>query len=636
MTPLVIGLLIFVVTVAVLATGLPIAFGLGAVALAFMLAFDGWNSVHFVPETIFAGLSDFTLVSLPMFIIMGAAVASSRAGSDLYEALARWLHRVPGSLVISNIGACALFSALTGSSPATCAAIGKMGIPEMRKRGYDADLATGAIAAGGTLGILIPPSITMILYGIASETSIGRLFLAGVIPGLLLTALFMAWALFLSWKRGTKLVDADRIYSLKEKVELLPKLLPFIAVIVGVVYALYGGIATPSEAAGVGAALCLVMVIVIYRVWKPADLWAILRDGLRESGMLLMIIGTSILFGYMMSSLQVTQSVAEGIAAMQVNKWVVLAAINLMLLVAGMFLPPAAIILMTTPILMPVILAAGFDPIWFGVILTINMELGLITPPVGLNLFVINGITPDVKLPTILKGALPFMGCMVVAILILCVFPGLATWLPQVDQAIIEQGGNKVLADAWLAGGFAGKNKCVKKPEDAAGEKFRSAGATFSQMWAGAGASIVSIPSNEVYNALQQGVATATDTSSGSFVSFRLYEQLKCLTAPGDNALWFMYEPVLISLKSWNKLNDAQKAALMKAAQKSEDYFEAESKKLDDKLVETFKANKTEVVFLNEAEFEAWRGVAQKTSYKNFAEKVPGGKELLDKALSVK
>ena len=418
-------------TVLVLATGLPIAFGLGAVALAFMVFFDGWNSVSFVPETIFAGLEDFTLVSLPMFVIMGAAVASSRAGGDLYEALARWLHRVPGSLVISNIGACALFSALTGSSPATCAAIGKMGIPEMRKRGYDADLATGAIAAGGTLGILIPPSITMILYGIASETSIGRLFLAGIIPGLLLVVLFMAWALFLSWKRGTKLVDHDRIYSMKEKLELLPRLLPFIAVIVGVVYALYGGIATPSEAAGVGAALCLLMVVVIYRVWNPRDLWAILRDGLRESGMLLMIIGTSILFGYMMSSLQVTQSVAEAIGSMDANRWVVLAAINLMLLVAGMFLPPAAIILMTTPILMPVITAAGFDPIWFGVILTINMELGLITPPVGLNLFVINGITPDVSLPTILKGAFPFMLAMVLAIVILCVFPELATWLPQ-------------------------------------------------------------------------------------------------------------------------------------------------------------------------------------------------------------
>jgi len=430
MSPLLIGFLVFVVTTLVLATGLPIAFGLGAVALVFMVIFDGWNSVHFVPETVFSGLTDFTLVSLPMFVIMGAAVASSRAGSDLYEALARWLHRVPGSLVVSNIGACALFSALTGSSPATCAAIGKMGIPEMRKRGYDADLATGAIAAGGTLGILIPPSITMILYGIASETSIGRLFIAGILPGILLVVLFMGWSIFLSWKRGTRLVDQDRIYTMKEKLELMPRLVPFLLVIIGVVYSLYGGIATPSEAAGVGAALCLLMVVVIYRVWKPADLWAILRDGLRESGMLLMIIGTSILFGYMMSSLQVTQSVAESIAQLQVNRWVIFAAINLMLLVAGCFLPPAAIILMTTPILMPVITAAGFDPIWFGVILTINMELGLITPPVGLNLFVINGITPDVSLTTILRGAFPFMLCMVAAIVILCVFPGIATWLP--------------------------------------------------------------------------------------------------------------------------------------------------------------------------------------------------------------
>ena len=430
MSPLLIGALVFGATLLVLATGIPIAFGLGAVALGFMIIFDGWSSVHFVPETVFSGLDDFTLVSLPMFIIMGAAVASSKAGSDLYEALARLLHKVPGSLVISNIGACALFSALTGSSPATCAAIGKMGIPEMRKRGYDADLATGAIAAGGTLGILIPPSVTMILYGIASETSIGRLFIAGVLPGLLLTTLFMLWALFLSWKRGTVLVDKDRIYTLREKVELLPKLLPFIAVVVGVVYTLYGGIATPSEAAGVGAMLCLLMVAAIYRVWRPADMWRILRDGLRESGMLLLIIGASILFGYMMSSLQVTQSVAQAISDLQVNRWMVLAAINLMLLAAGCFLPPAAIILMTTPILIPVITAAGFDPIWFGVVLTINMELGLITPPVGLNLFVINGISPDIKLTTILRGALPFMLCMVLAILILCVFPEIATWLP--------------------------------------------------------------------------------------------------------------------------------------------------------------------------------------------------------------
>ena len=203
-------------------------------------------------------------------------------------------------------------------------------------------------------------------------------------------------------------------------------------------------------------------------------------------------------------------------------------------------------------------------------------------------------------------------------------------------KGIIEQGGAKVLADAWLAGAFAGKDKCIKKPEDVVGMKMRSAGATFSQMWAGAGASIVSIPSSEVYSALQQVVATGTDTSTGSFVSFRLYEQVKCITAPGDNGLWFMYEPVLIAKKSWDKLNPAQQKALMAASKKAEDFFEAESKKLDDKMVETFKANKVEVVTLTDAEADAWRAVAQKTSYKEFADKVPGGKALIDKALSVK
>ncbi|MEO8248852.1 MAG: TRAP transporter substrate-binding protein DctP [Burkholderiales bacterium] len=203
-------------------------------------------------------------------------------------------------------------------------------------------------------------------------------------------------------------------------------------------------------------------------------------------------------------------------------------------------------------------------------------------------------------------------------------------------KKIIEQGGVKVLADAWLAGAFGAKDKCIRKPADVEGVKIRSAGATFSQMWAGAGASVVAIPSSDVYNALQQGVAEATDTSSGSFVSFRLYEQLKCLTAPGDNALWFMYEPVLISKRSWDKLDDKQKKVLMDASKKAEDYFSSESKKLDDEMVEIFKKNKVEVITLTDAEADAWREVAKKTSYKKFAENVPGGKELIEKALSVK
>jgi tripartite ATP-independent transporter DctM subunit len=430
MSELTIGLLIGVVTLIVLGTGIPVAFGLGVVAVGFMIAFDGLRSIEFLADTLYAGLNDFTLVSIPMFVLMGAAVASSRAGPDLYEALARWFSRVPGSLVISNLGACALFSAMTGSSPATCAAIGRMGIPEMQKRGYSDDLATGAIAAGGTLGILIPPSVTMILYGIASETSIGRLFLAGILPGLMLTGLFMLWALFLCWKRGEGLAQIGDRYSLRQKLEVMPRILPFLLIIAGVVYSMYGGLATPSEAAGVGAMLCLLLVVIIYRVWQPTALWRIMRDGMRESVMIMMIIGTSVLFSYMLSSLYVTQSIAEWIALLDINRWLLLFCVNILLLVAGCFLPPAAVILMTTPILLPIIVNAGFDPIWFGVILTINMELGLITPPVGLNLYVINGIAPNIKLPTILYGALPFMVCMIIGMLLLCLFPGIATWLP--------------------------------------------------------------------------------------------------------------------------------------------------------------------------------------------------------------
>jgi C4-dicarboxylate transporter, DctM subunit len=430
MSPLTTGALVGVVTIVLLFSGMPVAFGLGTAAVGFLYAFKGIDGVSFLAEKLFQGLDDFTLVSIPMFVLMGAAIASSRAGSDLYEALARWLSRVPGSLVVSNIGACALFAALTGSSPATCAAIGKMGIPEMKKRGYRDDLATGAIAAGGTLGILIPPSITMILYGIASETSIGRLFLAGVLPGLMLTGLFIVWALTLSVLRGDKLIDADLHRGWRYRVEMLPRVLPFLAVIAGVVYALYGGLATPSETAGVGAFLCLALVVAIYRVVRPAAIWAIFRDATRESVMILMIIATSILFGYMLSDLRVTQSLAEWIGGLDISRWTLLFYINIFLLVAGCFLPPAAVILMTTPILLPILVKAGFDPIWFGVVLTVNMELGLITPPVGLNLYVINGIAPTVPLPTILKGALPFMGCMVIAIILLCFFPDIATWLP--------------------------------------------------------------------------------------------------------------------------------------------------------------------------------------------------------------
>jgi tripartite ATP-independent transporter DctM subunit len=383
-----------------------------------------------VAETFYAGLNDFTLVSIPMFVMMGAAIGSSPAGKDLYEALDRWLYRLPGGLALSNIGACAVFAALTGSSPACCAAIGKMGIPEMRRRGYPDEIATGSICAGGTLGILIPPSITFILYGIATETSIGRLFLAGVMPGLLLTALFMLWTMFALWRRGFRSHAIDFRYSWREKWQSVPKVAPFVAIIIGVMYVLYGGVATPSEAAGVGAALCVILAVLIYRMWRPREWWQILRDTTRESLMILMIIGAAVLFGYMLTSLYLTQTLAQAIADMHVNRWVLMGLINLFLLVSGFFIPPAAIILMTSPILLPIIRSAGFDPVWFGVIVTINMEIGLIHPPVGLNIYIVNSIAPDVPLMKVIRGTIPYVLCMFLAIIILCIFPEIATWLP--------------------------------------------------------------------------------------------------------------------------------------------------------------------------------------------------------------
>ena len=439
MSPATQGLIVIVATLAVFVTGTPIAFGLGAVAVIFLVAFQGLDSLGVAAETLYSGLHDFTLVSVPMFIMMGAAIGSSPAGRDLYIALDRWLYRVPGGLVVSNLGACALFAALTGSSPATCAAIGKMGIPEMRRRGYPDAVATGSICAGGTLGILIPPSITFILYGIATETSIGRLFLAGIVPGIMLTALFMVWTVFQIGRSGFRAYPSGFRYSWREKFEVLPKVLPFLSIVAAVMYVLYGGVATPSEAAGVGAALCVLLAVVLYRMWSPRDWWEILRSTTRESVMIMMIIAASVLFGYMLTSLYITQTLAQAIAEAQLNRWVLMGIINLFLLVCGCFIPPAGIILMTAPILLPIVTAAGFDPVWFGVIVTINMEIGLITPPVGLNLFVVNSIVPDVPTKTVLLGSLPYVLCMVLAIAILCVFPQIATWLPDVMMGPVAQ-----------------------------------------------------------------------------------------------------------------------------------------------------------------------------------------------------
>jgi tripartite ATP-independent transporter DctM subunit len=447
MTMVGLGTLFGVVTLIVMFSGAPIAFALGIVAVLFMSLFMPASALDTVTQNVYEEMASITLLSIPLFILKGAAIGKSRAGQDLYAAMHAWMGRIPGGLGIANVFACALFAAMAGSSPATCSAIGSAGIPEMRRRGYSPGFAAGIIAAGGTLGILLPPSITMILYAVAAEQSLGRLFLAGIGPGLLLVVLFAGYAAarYRAEYRtalaargrgagGSALLDPET-FTMRQKFEMLPRVVPFVVLLIGVMVALYGGFATPSETAGLGALLALLLIAAIYGVWRARDLRPILLATLKESTMLMFIIGMSLLFSYVMSYLHISQSAAQWIVEMHLSKWVLLGAVLLMVIVLGFFLPPVSIILMTAPIILPPLKAAGFDLVWFGVLMTIVMEAGLIHPPVGLNIFVIKNIAPDIPLGEIIRGVIPFVVLMLLAVVLICVVPGIATALPDAVMA---------------------------------------------------------------------------------------------------------------------------------------------------------------------------------------------------------
>jgi C4-dicarboxylate transporter, DctM subunit len=447
MTPLELGLVYAGATFAALFSGIPIAFALGGVATLFMLLFMPAASLDTIAQNVYEELASITLLTIPLFILKGAAIGRSRAGRDLYDALHVWLNRLPGGLGVAVVLACGLFAAMAGSSPATCSAIGSSAIPEMRRRGYSPGFAAGLVAAGGTLGILLPPSIVMILYAVASEQSLGRLFLAGIGPGLLLVFLFAMYAV-LHWRREYRnaaaraasggapsiILQTER-FTLRQRLTAAPRVLPFVVLLTGVMATLYGGIATPSETAGLGAVLALVLIAVVYGAWRPRDLRPIFAATLGESGMLLMIIGMSLLYSYVMSYLQISQSAALWIVGLHLSRWLLLLAILLMVVVLGFFLPPVSIILMTAPIILPPLRSAGFDLIWFGVVMAVVLEMGLIHPPVGLNIFVINRIAPDIGLGAIISGTLPFVVLMAIGVVILSLVPGIALWLPDLVYA---------------------------------------------------------------------------------------------------------------------------------------------------------------------------------------------------------
>ena len=452
------GSIIAVMGIVLFMTGMPIAFALGMTALISIFLFLEPSEFELFGKFLYDSVNNFGLLAIPLFVLMGNLFGGSVASRHLFEAGEAWLSKIRGGLGMSSVLACSVFAALTGSSPATSAAIGRIAVPEMRARGYSSRVATGAIAAGGTLGILIPPSVTLILYGIAAEVSIGQLFAAGIIPGILVTVLFCIWIFIavtfeqrrearkpaIATAAGTGGGEAPHAsasspparyvipeYTWSDRFTALLKVVPFLVLILCILGVLYSGIATPSEAAAVGVVLVLLLLAVVYRGLKPRQFLHVLLETTNQSTMILTITAFSAVIATVLSFLSVPQDLALMVTELEINRWVIMIVINIFLLVLGLFLPPVSIIVMVTPVLYPLIIGLGFDPIWFGIIMTLNMEMGLITPPVGLNLYVLKGIAPDVPLKEILIGTLPYVGVLAVGIMVLSIFPGIVTWLPQ-------------------------------------------------------------------------------------------------------------------------------------------------------------------------------------------------------------
>ena len=411
-----------------LMAGTPVAFALCLAGLAGMFLFlDGAASFPQVPLIAYKTLDDFVLTAVPLYIFMSNILLKGKVGNDLFELGSKWLGHLPGGLGVATVFACAIFAAISGSSVATAVTIGAMAIPEMLHRGYERTSVLGTVAAGGTLGILIPPSIPMILYGSITGESVGKLFLSGIVPGLLLTLLFIAYVVFRAhtMPRQQAASWAERFTALRHSIWGL--LLPII-----VVGGIYTGLFTPTEAAAVGTVYSLIITFFVYRTLHVRDMMDIFRDSVKTTSMIFAIMIGAMLFGFVLTILQVPQALMHVVADANVNRWFVFIGINIVLLILGCVLETVSIILITLPIIYPIMKHLGFDLIWFNVVMLINMELALISPPIGMNLFVIQGISPDSKIQQIIAGSIPFALLMVAEIVLLCFVPQLATWLPSV------------------------------------------------------------------------------------------------------------------------------------------------------------------------------------------------------------
>ncbi|MFV0438022.1 MAG: TRAP transporter large permease [Desulfopila sp.] len=412
---------------ALLLSGVPIFAALGLASLVIMYLTEG--NINAAGMVVFEKLNNPQLTVIPMFALMAHAMAKAKVIDDLYDAAQAFVGHLRGGLGVATVLASALFAAISGSSVVTALTIGSAAIPQMKRYGYPAWQSYGVVAAGGTLGILIPPSGPMILYAIVTEASIGALFLAGIIPGLLLAALFAVWCMIsagakynitrTAWVGGKGLASAigNSIWAI-----LMP------IVVLGGIYA---GIVTAQEAAAIGCVYAIGVGSIIYRNFGIKALWETLAGAVQTSAMLFMIIASASIFAYAITIIRLPNHLIEMVTAMELSKVGFILVVMAVVFILGMFLESIAIILITTPIVLPVLQALGINLVWYGVILMVNLEVAMITPPVGMNLFTIKGIT-NAPMAHIIRGASPYVALMILGLVVLLLVPELATWLPNV------------------------------------------------------------------------------------------------------------------------------------------------------------------------------------------------------------
>ena len=405
--------------------GMPIAVALG-LSSVLTIVYVGRDSLGSLALKLFETSEQFTLLAIPFFILAGAFMTTGGVARRMIRFANACIGHMHGGLAMASVLACMLFAAVSGSSPATVVAVGSIVIGGMMKAGYTKDMAAGVICNAGTLGILIPPSIVMVVYGAATETSVGQLFMAGIVPGIVLGLMLMV-AIYVR-ARMIKLPRQPRA-SLREVVTAARQSVWGLLLLVIVLGGIYGGIFTPTEAAAVSAVYAFVVALFIYRDIGWKDVPRVLVDAARVTVMLMFIIANALLFAYVLTTERIPQTLAEQIVSWGMAPWEFLVVVNVMLLIAGNFMEPTGIILILAPILFPIAMRMGIDPVHLGIIMTVNMEIGMVTPPVGLNLFVTSGIT-GMSIMEVVRAALPWLTVLLVFLVIVTYVPQLSLWLP--------------------------------------------------------------------------------------------------------------------------------------------------------------------------------------------------------------